>query len=381
MKFMRLLLIVLAAALMTFGLSGMAAAFHDGGVAHCDGCHSMHNSPDNPVETNRNTVYLLKGADPSSTCLNCHAGGWDINPNTGLRSRNYHIFSSDGSVMSPGGDFFWLTQTYTVEIRTNTFVTFEGENTGHNVIALDYGLAVDSTNAQAPGGNYLSANLTCASCHDPHGSGDTAGGGQPISGSGSYGGTPPADTVFGDYRLLDTSRAPAPVAVADGTRGFQYWETDTSHVAYNGGMSDWCGGCHNQYLSGNDKHPVNEALAEYAANYQGYRATGDFNPAYAGTSYLPLVPYEDDQQTDPTSTVGANQTSQVACITCHRSHASAFQNMGRWQFETEYLADQIPTTLQVPGMENDSVPYYGRDVATVFGEYQRSLCNKCHVQD
>ena len=38
------------AGVLTLALGGTALAFHGGGVAHCDGCHSMHNSPENPVE-------------------------------------------------------------------------------------------------------------------------------------------------------------------------------------------------------------------------------------------------------------------------------------------------------------------------------------------
>jgi hypothetical protein len=383
MKFIRLLLVVMAAALITFGLSGMATAFHDGGVAHCDGCHSMHNSPDNPVETTDPTFSLLKGADESSTCLNCHAGGWDVDPGTGAVSRNYHVFSGDGSVLSPGGDFFWLTQDYDVIPWFGADpVPFEGQNTGHNVVASDYSLVADTNNAQAPGGTYLATDLTCASCHDPHGSGDTEGGGLPISGSGSYGGTPPAGTVFGSYRILTTDNGPAaPIAVADGSRGNQYTETDTSHVAYNSGMAAWCGGCHPQYLTGADKHDVDESLGSTrATNYRNYAATGDFDIANAPTSYLPLVAYE-DASTDPTATTGAVAASLVTCISCHRSHASAFQNMGRWQFDAEYLADQIPDLSHVPAMSNVTNPYYGRDITTTFGQYQRSLCNKCHVND
>jgi hypothetical protein len=37
------------AGVLTLGLTGTAFAFHTGGVAHCDGCHSMHNSAENPV--------------------------------------------------------------------------------------------------------------------------------------------------------------------------------------------------------------------------------------------------------------------------------------------------------------------------------------------
>ena len=61
------------AGVLTLGLAGTAFAFHAGGVAHCDGCHSMHNSPENPVAGTPNS-QLLKGTDASSTCLNCHAG-------------------------------------------------------------------------------------------------------------------------------------------------------------------------------------------------------------------------------------------------------------------------------------------------------------------
>ena len=42
MKGLKVSLVIMAAALLTIGLSGMAYAFHSGGVAECGGCHSMH---------------------------------------------------------------------------------------------------------------------------------------------------------------------------------------------------------------------------------------------------------------------------------------------------------------------------------------------------
>ncbi len=42
MKAVRLSLVIMAAALLTIGVSGLAFAFHSGGVAECGGCHSMH---------------------------------------------------------------------------------------------------------------------------------------------------------------------------------------------------------------------------------------------------------------------------------------------------------------------------------------------------
>ena len=96
------------------------------------------------------------------------------------------------------------------------------------------------------------------------------------------------------------------------------------------------------------------------------------------------------QETDPAVLVarsvsleGPDGTNNVMCLTCHRAHASAFNNITRWDTETtEFLAHSLPgaTQLAAMGAIPDSA-YYGRDIGTEFGEYQRSLCNKCHIQD
>ena len=395
MKCFRLLFVLVAAAAIIFGGSGYALAFHAGGVADCEGCHSMHSSP-------MGASTLLIGTDPGSTCLDCHAGNWTAT------SKNYHIFSNDGSVQSPGGDFFWLTQDYSVNVGWTT-KQYHGYDNGHNIVATDFGLlaGADPDNTTAPGSsiNYPQSSLSCNSCHNPHGGGGTDQIGNtnaqlPISGSGSYGGTPPTDTRFGNYRLiydqddgdvppgLATYNIDAPVAVANGASGMQYIETNDSHPAYKSGMSDFCGACHDLFLqsggTANTKHPVNHQLGPtIAQNYNYYQATGNYDAANSATAYLPLVAYEDTSTANtPTNTAGPPSGAQVMCLTCHRAHATAFTYMGRWQFDTELLAEgQVPTTAQVTVMADNTVPYYGRDIASVFGEYQRSLCNKCHVQD
>jgi hypothetical protein len=385
----RLLVVTIAAlaGILTFGLSGTAMAFHEGGVAHCDGCHSMHDSPENPVLGTPNTL-LLKGSDPSSTCLNCHQGAGSLT--------SYHIFSGNATAWSPGGDFFWLTQSYTNVIR-GTPVTSDPDNMGHNIIAADFGLTVDGTNSVSPGGAYPASNLGCSSCHDPHGqvNGGTANGMDPISVSGSYGDVPVAGTIAGNYRLLGDSfykpylPATAPIAVLPFATRFG--ETDASHPAYGQGMSEWCAGCHGDYTGDNTKHPAanSEALgSDKADTYNSYVATGDFTGVQA-TAYTPLVPFE-RQETDKvallaaaTSTAGPDSLNDnVMCLTCHRAHASAFNNITRWDMEHELLAEGFPTAANLVAM--GAVPladYYGRDIATEFGDYQRSLCNKCHVKD
>jgi len=371
--------LVVGATMLTMAFAGSALAFHGGGVAHCDGCHSMHNSPDNPIAGLANTT-LLKGSDPSSTCLNCHDG-----------SGGYHINSADGSNINQGGDFYWVSNPYNLVVRNNTN-TYGGDNAGHNVVAFDFGMAADAnpSNAQAPGGTYSATNLGCTSCHDPHGSvlGGTKGGSLPISVSGSYGGVPVAGTIAGNYRLLgdsgyeyETFANDAPIARANGSNG--------NDTAYANGMSEWCANCHGQYLASATKHPVSQPMNGQGANYNSYVKTGDFTGTQA-TSWDPLVPFEDLTATtgadlDLASTAGpaTGAAGQVMCLTCHRAHASAHNNAGRWDFETEYIAESAALeSLDVPATAN---PYYGDgaaiDVVAKYGQYQRSLCNKCHTRD
>ena len=46
MKRVTLSIILVAALAILFGLGNTSVAYHDGGVAECTGCHSMHNSTD-----------------------------------------------------------------------------------------------------------------------------------------------------------------------------------------------------------------------------------------------------------------------------------------------------------------------------------------------
>ena len=53
-------------AILVLATAGTSFAFHGGGVAHCDGCHTMHGSADNPFGGAENSS-LLQGSDASST--------------------------------------------------------------------------------------------------------------------------------------------------------------------------------------------------------------------------------------------------------------------------------------------------------------------------
>jgi hypothetical protein len=385
--------LVAIVAIMTFGISNPASALHDGGVAHCDACHSMHQSADNPISGTPNQT-LLKGSDASSTCLNCHSG-----------STGYHISSTDGSNLNAGGDFYWMQANFATPPPWGGAPAgvSDPDNFGHNIVAADYGFAVDANpaNATAPGGTYQNINLGCNSCHDAHGrvGGGTANGGAPISVSGSYGAADPVDgSIHGNYRLLADAgfvapggvafTAAAPVATADnGAYGGFYGQS----VDYGQGMSEFCANCHNTYMGDPNKHAagnnIKATLNGYAGNYNQYIKTGDFNGVQA-TANDGMVPFErgesDGALLDPASTIGPEADDYVMCLTCHRAHASANPNAGRWDFEHELLADAAalgsgdldPTTQGIIYANGAIV-----DVVATYGEYQRSLCNKCHVKD
>jgi hypothetical protein len=329
---------------------------------------------------------LTKATDPSSTCLDCHE-----------RTRSYHVLSPTPTIvnLTPGGDFQWLKKSFTWIVRGNP-VTRKGESFGHNVIAADYGLVQDSVLDKAPGGEFQSAWLACSSCHDPHGKKvDKVG---PIIESGSYGAQPTATTDVGNYRLLaDIGYMPGPGVqynvrppIARTVSGAQ--ETDSVHTDYGKGMSEWCATCHTKFLAGGKgehKHPASNTSTlgqgNIAQNYNAYVATGDLSNS-ADQSFDQFVPFErqvtSTADLDANSTQGPDSNSNVMCLSCHRAHVSAFPNAGRWDFEEELLVDSHPKDTDAGAVAGDQrASYYGSVIAERYNPEQRSLCNKCHIQD
>lgn len=357
------------------------AAFHTGGVGSCGGCHVGH-------DTDGTVSPKLLASDPGSVCLTCHTG-----PGGPLLAS---VFSFDGSAFTPGGDFYWLTKTFTWIDGTSP-----GETHGHNVIAVDFGLTADPLRLSAPGGTFPSSQLTCTSCHDPHGkSRGTGSASSPISVSGSYGQVSAADAATGSYRLLGgvgytvdgyTFTEPPPVARQNGALPFG--ESDASHVDYGSGMSEWCANCHATLLtgghlsgSGTFSHPSGGAAVlplDVVSTYNSYVSTGDMTGT-VDSAYLQFVPFERGVATpgllDPISTRGPDGSANVSCLTCHRAHASAFRFAGRWDFDATLLVNSHPAVGDGGVSGNDVAnSYYGRDIALEFGASQGPFCEKCHA--
>ena len=322
-------------------------SFHDGGVADCAGCHTMHNSQDgilvDPDSPNGN-AWLLKDATPSDTCLGCHA--------TGLGS----VFAVDPLNPAPqkgSGNFIFLLEDNINDGHGGATDPISGDAAGHNLAAPGFGLAPDTTLSAAPGGTFPAGSLGCTSCHDPHGT---------DSFRLLYGATAVQDGLY-----TFTNAPPT----AEGLSLHFGAESPTSHTAYQGGMSAWCGNCHGDFHNNNTKliHPSGSTLGgSIASTYNLYDGTSNQTGGAQATAYLPEVAFEDAAMTT-SSEAGPSASSQVSCITCHRAHANSAPDAGRWDFGVTFLHED--------GVESGSwqIPDPYADLN------QRSLCNKCHNQD
>lgn len=414
--------IVLAAALIAFGLSGTAIAFHAGGVAECMGCHNIHDG--------QSASFLLAASDASSTCLECHGKSG---------ASGYHIATPDADMpagtppgnRTPGGDFGWLKKTYTWVPRSGAATEFsEGTRHGHNIVAVDFLYAADDNNATAPGGTFTSADLSCVSCHDQHGklrrSGTDAAPvfgitGAPIIASGSYHNSvePAAGQAVGAYRILRGTGTPVTLgatgeptytAIFNAVSPYTYNRTEAvspTRVAYGAGTSDWCGTCHGDMVSANSPnhtHPVNQAMSGAVIGiYNSYKGSGDTTGITVANSFDSLVPFQKGNSTNytdlkadatPTVLTGPATSDKVMCLSCHRAHASGWDYMMRWNATgNEFIAvDGVWPGTDSPSTIASQAKYaQGRTVAETtkayndttmhYSSYQRSLCNKCHAKD
>jgi hypothetical protein len=333
---------VLLITLFLLGAPGESIAiFHNGSVASCDGCHTAD--------------MALKGGDPSSTCLGCHA-------------TTYRVLTRDGSAYTPAGDFYWLSHLFAA---SNPMA--RRERHGHNVVAIGFGLFGDTTLVAGPSDGsvtYQSAWLQCTSCHDPHTTADKSY--RLLGDSGYTGGSLAAGIRF-------DQAAPRALPCLDQGGNLQP-ETDRDHPDYGSGMSEWCTNCHSG-LSGAHGHTAgnDSRMGELAVRYNAYLATGNLT-GHRESSYDFLVPFE--RGLEGTGILrcarmdGPLADATVMCLSCHRAHASAFESIGRWDFGTTFLVTS--PVLSSPAARH---AYFGEDISSRYGFYQRSLCNKCHETD
>ncbi|MCM2268487.1 MAG: hypothetical protein NDJ75_00115 [Thermoanaerobaculia bacterium] len=385
----RMLLIAAVAILV----AAPAMAFHDGGVAYCQGCHTMHNSQANApmnfsvspgvnpgdapvvgtgiaVGTGYDDLLLFPNA--TDTCLRCH----------GNNTSSYNVFESN-PIFNPAdttsmreyysaGNFAFLLEDNINDGRGGATSPISGMRAGHNIRSGIKGSTWDTVNLYPPGGQAELANnmIECTSCHDPHGQDSFR-------------------ILYQQGQIVDVAGDDVTFAgtmVADEI-SYGAVETLTTHNAYHSGYSEWCGSCHGDFhnSSGNLIHPSGEQMtAEIVDKYNAYRGTADCvtvppsggapcGSGDASDAYLPDVPFEDVNVTTSSTTGPTVGSSYVACVSCHRAHATSAADAGRWDFTILFLSTDGVTSGSF------GIPYAQTTLPA--DDDQRSLCNKCHSQD
>ena len=319
-KKMRKALITMCVALLSLVLVyGYADAQVDG---QCSGCHTMHNSQNGTDMAKDFSGALTATANKNltvSTCLGCH-NGQSTGPDIFQAYASSSAASDAGTYGTAGGSFL--------------DTVFDVDSKGHNVQDLktvypsgpgDEGMSLTPGNS---GSNITltPTQLTCAGakgCHGDHDAGKTT------SDAGIKGFHHAAAPGFRFLQLADDT----PIT----GMGSADWEDGgadaTNHNVYSasdtGSISELCAECHGAFhgtantQSGSVwiRHPTENDIPDWSPSVEYNRNPFAFDPD-DGAGVTTTSAY--------TSTDGGG--AQVACVSCHRAHASDVADLLRFKY-------------------------------------------------
>ena len=286
---------------------------------------------------------LLRAESPTDLCLACHVQEGGV------------VFGSDPLVPAPelgAGNFTFLLEDNINDGPDGAVMPIPGHRAGHSVVSLEWNLAADPDHVTAPGGSFPSSQLSCVSCHDPHGNSNY----RMLYGQGQ----------IGEAGFAFVYDAPIGAGIDVGP------ESPSSHAAYHSGWSDWCANCHGFYhgeLQGGFEHPSDRPMSgPERDSYNEYDGPDAPAGGQFATAYLPEVAIE-DPNISVTSTFGVHSSSRVNCLSCHRAHATSAPASLRWDPNVLRLSEDglVSGSYAIPD------PYAHAE--------QRALCVKCHYED
>lgn len=291
----KVLLATVAGLMLVFATAGLASANggpHGGYTATTDGCAGCHraHTATGPNLLVRNSTYDL--------CMTCHgAAGTGANTNVDdgiyLASRddaagdgNHGAANTPDNAPLLGGGFV----NYRGVSVTSVHVPDESTD-----LAWGYGEAARGTTASMADGA-----LSCASCHDPHGS--------------------------NNYRILNETINGYSVSVAQVDEGTA---KDYDTEQWGAGTSTLCQACHGAYHvtragSGRDNSDDGEGNTDYGGDIFSFAHRVDMPFNYGGNANPETVGM--DGYTLPLAQSGVNDL--VVCLTCHLPHGTSTQMTG-----------------------------------------------------
>lgn len=311
------ILVGLLVAIPLIGFCGLpapvtAAFYHDleKNRQPCGDCHTLHYSESGGaptgVEPGGPFATLIRSATTNKLCLFCHDGSDPRAPDvlepvamyagTGDEHSGAGSFGNSGGVENPNGhDLGWNAAVVPFSSRTNV-------------------------------------TLTCASCHDPHGTVNyrnvlTA----PAGGAGLE--VQMGRDVFREFSPGDPPGASASIAA--------YKE---SNEGYKAGTSAWCAECHDA-LKPNVAAAVRAAshhLTDVPINGANYPTdpihwadgTGSGFGTTTGDAVegVPRLRFQAAGAADFAAAKGVAQSNQVICASCHLAHGGKYRKGLVWPY-------------------------------------------------
>jgi hypothetical protein len=295
-------------ALLMWTVNSPAGEWHTGSSLVCSECHVIHYGGEGESEPGGPFTYLLSYSTINGLCLSCHDGRDPAAPDV----------LSAVTMYQPSGDEY-SAAGYFSGTETNA-------DSAHNLGVMDL------VPLRSPP-TYMA--LSCASCHEVHGSQnhrnlipdpDSSGAGiSLIPGVNVFQGIPPAVP-------------PTPEGSIAAYR--------QSNIGYRSNLSAWCAECHN-LLSANEpgvspahfrRHP-----SEVSQNVSG----GHTDPSHwvsgegcgFGTATgdeiegVPRVRFQEPAAVDYASAKAVASTNQVFCASCHLAHGGRYLSAAVWPYK------------------------------------------------
>lgn len=298
-----------------------AGEWHVSSKLICSDCHTMHFSEAGAAPTRSEAggpwPRLLLYSTVNKLCLSCHDGTDTTAPDI---LDPVTMYSGSGDEHSAGGFF---------------------ENSGGTSSSRSHDL--DVTASTVPLSSMTNVTLSCASCHDPHGTTNYRNlKAQPGAGTGT--------TVVKDTDVFENV-APADPPTESGSIN-AYKE---SNIGYRSNMVSWCAECHDSLASNTtasapahfQRHPSNVPIDGAGYHTEPTHWTGGTGLGFGtttgdGTEGVPRVRFQVPTATSYVTATTVASSNEVFCPTCHLAHGGSYGKNLVWPYFGDEAANPNP---------------------------------------